>query len=153
MKTIEDLEKRLGQDMETWTLGRLQVIEQEHSPFGKTPLKYLLNYKHPHPGTRRTNNPATFFYHMEPYSPKFGAIVRVVADMGDDDKMFAAADSGYEQRPGWAHYADLFPDFFKGKYQQLATSTNTKDWPSSPDTRILTVEPAKKTGQAKAEEL
>lgn len=85
----------------------MQIIEYEHVPLSKSPFKKLFEEKRPMAGSRRTPNVAVYFFHKSPYSPKFGPIIRLIADMGNDQAVLAALDTGIVQRIGSPHMTDL----------------------------------------------
>jgi hypothetical protein len=110
-------------------------------PFGKTPLKKLFEEKRPMEGNRRTPNVAIYFFHKSPYSPKFGAIIRMIADMGNNKSMLASMDTGIEQRAGSSHRADFMDLFHKGEYVNMPTTSKGSDWPKQEKTPIISISP------------
>jgi hypothetical protein len=81
----------------------LQTIQYEHIPLSKSPFKFLYETVRPMAGSRRTPNVAIYFFHKTPYSPRFGPVIRMISDLADDNKIYAALDSGTEQRYGSKH--------------------------------------------------
>ena len=101
-------------------------------------------------GNRRTPNVAVYFYHKEPYSPKGGPIIRMIADMGDDLRILAALDTGNEQRPGNPHQNDLMDLFHSGLYIELASPVNGSKWPKGDKEKIMHINAIKSDGTTTA---
>lgn len=139
IKALEDLAGRLGPDMSTWTLEKLQMIHYEHVPLSKTPFKKLYETIRPMAGNRRTPNVAIYFFHKTPYSPRFGPIIRLIADMNDQAKVYAALDTGIEQRFGSDHQTDMMDLFHKGEYVTMPTTVPGSEWPKGEEAKVLTI--------------
>ena len=73
-------------------------------------------------GNRHTPNVAIYFFHKTPYSPRFGPIIRLIADMNEPKEIFAAMDTGIEQRYGSQHQTDMMAPFHKGEYIKMHTT-------------------------------
>jgi len=72
-------------------------------------------------GNRRTLNMGTFFYHNEPFNLKFGPVIRIIHDLGVEDKVWGCMDTGIEQRPLSEHRTDFMDMFHKGEYLEMPT--------------------------------
>jgi hypothetical protein len=57
-------------------------------------LRLFFEEVRPYPGNRRTSNVALWFYHREQFVPKFGAVIRMIADLNNSDYMYGAVDTG-----------------------------------------------------------
>ena len=65
-KAIEDIESRLGIDIESnWRMGDLIKVRFEHNPFSDTPLRGWFEQVREHSGNRRTPSMQSYFYHTE----------------------------------------------------------------------------------------
>ena len=100
-------------------------------PFGKSFLKKIFEETKLQPGNRRTPNVAIYFFHKTPYQPKFGPIIRMIVDMGDDTRILAAGDTGIEQRPFKGHHNDMMDMFHAGLYIDMHTPVQGSKWPSN----------------------
>ena len=92
-------------------------------------------------GSRHTPNVAIYFYHKSPYSPRFGAIIRVIADMGDELSVLACLDTGIEQRPGFQNRADFMELFHRGDYVEMPTVKSGSKWPADGQKPLLRITP------------
>ena len=110
-------------------------------PFAKTPLRKLFEERRPMEGSRHTPNVAIYFYHKSPYSPRFGAILRVIADMGNDHSVLACLDTGNEQRAGLKNRADFMDLFHRGDYVEMPTVKNGSQWPTESQKPLLRISP------------
>ena len=64
---------------------------------------------------------AIFFYHEETYSIKFAPIIRMITDLGDENKIFGSMDTGVEQRATGPHRVDFMELFHNGEYIEMPT--------------------------------
>jgi hypothetical protein len=99
-------------------------------PFGKTPIRKLFEETRSMEGSRHTPNVAIYFYHKSPYSPKFGPIIRLIADMANEQSILASLDTGIEQRPGSKHRTDFMELFHRGDYVEMPTTREGSKWPT-----------------------
>lgn len=94
-------------------------------------------------GNRRTPCVAIYFYHKDPYEPKYGPIMRLISDLADTTKIVGAMDTGTEQRPLGAYRTDFMDLFHDGGFIDMPTLSN-------PDTPLLRI---RKSAKADNEEL
>ena len=71
-------------------------MSYEHSPLSKSPLRIFFEEIRTIEGSRRTVSIACFFFHKDPYNVKFGPIIRIIHDMGDEEKVWGSMDTGTE---------------------------------------------------------
>ena len=105
-------------------------MRYEHVPFSKTPLKPLFERQMPQAGNRRTPNVAISFYHKGPYRPQAGPIIRLIADMSDENNILAVLDTGTEMRALSPYIDDQMQLFHSGEYVTMPTPFNKATWPT-----------------------
>lgn len=75
-------------------------------------------------GSRRTASVAINFYHKTKYSPRFGPIIRFIADMSNEGKegngILGCMDSGLEQRAMSKHRTDMMDMFHNDSYMIMS---------------------------------
>lgn len=104
-------------------------------------------------GSRRTPNVAIYFFHKSPYSPRFGPIIRMIADMAEQTGMLASLDTGIEQRAGSPYRADMMDLFHKGEYVTMHTPWKGSDWPTDLLLHIESSDADEKSKKGSEEEL
>ena len=62
------------------------------------------------------------FYQQAPYQPRFGPVIRLISDMGVDDKVFGVMDTGTEQRILGPHKTDFMDLYHADKYVEMPTN-------------------------------
>ena len=127
LKTLDDalqeLSSRMGNDMSTWTWGRLHQAKlvpavaaladpdlQARMTAGPTPI----------PGGAST--PKAAGYNLQTFEVTHGASVRMVMDVGAWDNSRIVNTPGQSADPVSPHYGDLFPLWAKGEYVPMLFS-------------------------------
>lgn len=82
-----------------------------------------------------------FFYHKEPYSVKFGPILRMINDMGDTTKFWGSMDTGVEQVAFSPHRADFMELFHQGGVMEIPLTNSTKFTETSNVEKKFTIRP------------
>jgi penicillin G amidase len=118
-ETCEELEKRLGHDMELWQWGKIHRLVLNH-PLGRIkPLRSLLSSgPFPSPGDGTTINMG-FYRHSNPYEHTVGASLRFVIDVGTWEQSGFVLTSGQSGHPFSPHYDDQTPLWRAGRYIRM----------------------------------
>lgn len=101
-------------------------------------------------GNRHTPNVAIYFFHKTPYSPRFGPVIRMISDMSEPGFVYAALDTGLEQRYGSAHQTDLMDPFHNGEYLEIYTTEPEGKWPKGEVNKLFEVSAAANKGEKAA---
>jgi penicillin amidase len=116
MEARKMLEDRLGSDMEDWQWGCLHWIEFVHplrrKGFGKGLLGGCMC---PAPGSVDTLHRGIYDFN-DPFHVTVSASLRMVADLGDDDKIMAVLPGGVTGRMFHAHQTDQLEAFINGEF-------------------------------------
>jgi len=117
-RTLDQLSQRLGDDMSTWTWGRLHTLRLRHLLSGRGDLGHLLD---------REGEPVSgngFVVSNTSSSPDFGSVsganYRLLVDLAESPaQMWSLDASGPSGQPGSPHYANQFGDWLKGRYHRI----------------------------------
>ena len=117
-EVIADLESRLGEDMSSWTWGRLHTIKLPHPLSKLGDLSQLLNRGGQEVGGNGITVCNTGY---DPnYMAAMGANYRLIADLADSPPGLWAVDAaGQSGHPGSTHYCDQLPDWLAGRHHYL----------------------------------
>ncbi len=116
---IVELRDRFGDDMRTWTWGKLHTITMRHL-FGEVkPLDYVFNF-----GPYEYNGGNTAIMSGEysfnhPYRAVVAASMRQIADMSDPWQLYSVITSGESGQPFSAHYKDQVHTWLQSDYNRL----------------------------------
>jgi penicillin amidase len=118
-EACEELEKKLGDDMDLWQWGKIHQLMLNH-PLGRIKLlRPLLNSgRFPSPGNGTTINMG-FYRHSNPYEHTVGASLRFIIDVGrwqEAGFVLASGQSGHALSP---HYGDQTPLWRAGRYIRM----------------------------------
>ena len=115
-EALDELEGRLGPDMDGWTWGTLHKIHLRHVLTGRGDLGELLDRG----GLPVGGNGVTVC--NTGFDPNWGALMganyRLITDLGDDG-MWAVESQGQSGHPGSDHYCDQLPEWLAGRYHFL----------------------------------
>ncbi len=125
-RALAELKVRLGPNLETWSWGRLHVLDLRHALGGKAILAGLFNLPpHPMPGALDTVWKAHFDvgHPSDPYRVMAGPVFRLIADAADLSRARWILDTGASGWPGSPHYLDQHPLWLRGEYVPMLS-----DW-------------------------
>ena len=104
----------LGKDPEKWQWGKLHQLELvspiRRKGFGKG---WLGGGSHPMGGSEENLYRGLYDFN-DPYMPTLTASMRMVADLGDDEKVLAVLPGGVTGRVFWPHTTDQIEAFMNG---------------------------------------
>jgi penicillin amidase len=112
---LAELRPVLGDDVRNWEWGKVHTVTF-FSPLvpGEAAAGILGGGIHPMPGSGETLNRATFRFDR-PYAATSIASMRVVADLGDPDKVMAVLTGGASGRQFDPHLKDQTPAWLNGE--------------------------------------
>ncbi len=122
-KSLDDLSKRHGKNINLWQWGNAHPAIGKHQPFGKVPvLSEIFNLQTPIGGDGQTINVGkmSFGNVKEPYSSDVAPGMRAIYDLSDLNKSIFIAfggQSGWVQSKRYREYTDLWS---KGNYLPLS---------------------------------
>jgi penicillin amidase len=124
----DDLAKRLGPDVMTWTWGRLHQAKWDPaiSVLADPQLKAQMSIG-PLQTPGSSSTPRAQTYRASDFNVTAGASVRMVMDVGAWDNSMVMNTPGQSGDPYSAHYRDLFPMWAEGGYVPLAFSREAVD--------------------------
>jgi penicillin amidase len=113
-EALAELRPVLGEDLATWQWGKVHTITF-FSPLvpGTAAAEVLGGGSHPKDGSGETLNRATFRFD-KPYAATSVASMRLVADLGDPDKLLAVVIGGASGRQFDPHLKDQTPVWLDG---------------------------------------
>jgi penicillin amidase len=116
--TLEWLAERLGEDMASWSWGRLHTLPLRHFLSGRGDLGELLDH-----GNLAIKGDYTTVCNAWPdarFQARTGAGYRLIADLGAVPAGLWAIDAqGQSGHPGSIHYRDQLGDWIEGRYHHL----------------------------------
>lgn len=119
---LADLTERLGEDMETWTWGRLHSVAFVHFLGAQGPLSKVLTVgPFPVGGSGATVNAATYSF-LAPYQVVTGPSRRFIANLSDIENVLTVIPTGQSGHPSGPHYKDQTDMWLKGEYRILTTN-------------------------------
>jgi penicillin G amidase len=120
---LAELHQRLGQDMGTWTWGRLHhaTFEPAVGVLADAPLRAQMTLG-PLQTPGSSSTPRAQSYRGSDFAVVAGASVRMVLDVGAWDNSVFINTPGQSDDPMSAHYRDLFPLWAEGSYVPLRFS-------------------------------
>lgn len=121
LEAIEDLEENLGDDIETWTWGRVHTLEHGH-PIGQVEaLRSTFNVgPFPVNGTREVINNMAFGYSENgKYKVTSGPSTRRVIDFSDIENSMSIIPTGQSGNPFSKHYQDQAEMFINGTFRKM----------------------------------
>jgi len=119
---LSDLKERLGEDMETWTWGRLHAVAFVHLLGAQGPLSKMLTVgPFPVDGSNMTIN-ACMYSFLAPYQVVAGPSRRSIVNLADIENVLAVIPTGQSGHPSGQHYKDQTDLWLKGKYRILRTN-------------------------------
>ena len=118
-RTLDQLAERLGDDMSTWSWGRLHTLQLPHLLSGRGDLGRLLD---------RGGEPVSgngFVVSNTGSAPDFnssgGANYRLLVDLAEAPaQMWTLDAAGPSGQPGSPHYANQFGDWLSGRYHRIS---------------------------------
>lgn len=112
---VSRLSRRLTTDVDTWKWGRVHQIRFKNPVYPSGMGSDLVGGgSHPMDGSGETLYRAIYAYD-KPYGINSSACLRMVADLGDDEKVVAVMPSGVSGRTLDPHYTDQVDEFMSGK--------------------------------------
>jgi penicillin G amidase len=113
---VDELRSRFGDDMETWTWGRLHGVTFDH-PFGRVKLLRRLFSRGPYPiggdgDTPHQSASTGGSYGADGYIPSY----RQLVDLGNFANSRSIHTTGQSGHPGSPHYDDFIPLWLSGQY-------------------------------------
>jgi penicillin amidase len=136
-KTLDELEKLKGTDMQAWRWGDVQSAFYEHNPFSFIkPFNTFFERKVGTPGSTDTVNVAySRFSHSEGYLKHTGAGFRQIIQMGQGTNVYSYMNStGQSGNVMSAHYADMLIPFEQGQYYRMTLKSTGIEKDSSGST-------------------
>lgn len=121
LDAIADLEENLGDDMNSWTWGRVHTLEHGH-PIGQVEaLRSFFNVgPFPVSGTREVINNMAFGYTENGnYKVTAGPSTRRVIDFSDIENSMSIIPTGQSGNPFSKHYQDQAEMFLNGKFRKM----------------------------------
>jgi len=121
---INDLEERLGPNMEAWQWGNQHLAHSDHQPFTNVSgLNYIFDIDVPSPGGVHTVNVGRFDIEKEdtPFRNEHAASLRAIYDLDDLDRSVFIYSTGQSGNPLSEHYANLTPLWVGTRYLPLTT--------------------------------
>jgi penicillin G amidase len=116
---LDDLEDRLGSDVEGWRWGRLHRLEFPHVIGQANPvLAQVFNRSLEAGGGQETVSQIAHDPN-DPFKAMWAPCWRVVADPGDPQRSRWQAFTGQSGQPGSPHYDDLQVDWLEGRTQPM----------------------------------
>jgi penicillin amidase len=120
-EALEELQTRLGEDMERWQWGKIHRLMLTHALGRLKLLRRLLNIgPFPSPGDGTTINTG-FYRHSNPYAHTVGASLRFIIDVGGWQQsgfVLASGQSGHLLSP---YYGDQTALWRAGRYIRIET--------------------------------
>ena len=121
-QTLSELTQVIGDDMDTWTWGRIHTLTFEHTLGKKRPLDWIFNLgPFPVGGDNLTINKKQYPYE-KPYRVNHGVSQRMIVDlsnMGGALHVLPTGESGHLKSP---HYRDQIDLYLSGKYHPAWTN-------------------------------
>lgn len=120
-KSVEELEKELGSDPESWNWERVHFIDHPH-PFGsKALLKPFFNVgPFAAPGGMETINNSSFHLNGEgKYTANYGPAMRIILDFGDIENGISILPTGNSGNVLSPHYSDQAEMFVNGDFRKM----------------------------------
>ena len=121
LDAIADLEENLGDDMNSWTWGRVHTLEHGH-PIGQVDALRTFFNVGPFPvnGTREVINNMAFGYSESGnYKVSSGPSTRRVIDFSDIENSMSIIPTGQSGNPFSKHYQDQAEMFLNGKFRKM----------------------------------
>ncbi len=114
LEAAKEVGSRLGDDLAKWQWGKLHQIEFVSPVRRKGSGKGLIGGgSHPFPGSSETLCRGYYDFNS-PYNVKISASLRMVADLGDEDKVLAVLPGGVSGRIFDPHTKDQIEAFVRG---------------------------------------
>jgi penicillin amidase len=125
---LAELRQRLGDDMQTWSWGRLHhaTFEPAVGVLADLQLRAQMSVG-PLETPGSSSTPRAQSYRAADFSVISGASVRMVLDVGAWDDSVFINSPGQSDDPMSAHYRDLFPLWAEGRYAPLRFSRAAVD--------------------------
>ena len=116
--TLDELQSRLGPDIDGWHWGRLHKIQLRHVLSGRGDLGRLLDRG----GIPVRGNGLTVC--NTGYDPNWGALMganyRLISDLSTSPLTFRSVDAqGQSGQPGSPHYGNQLPEWINGRYHPM----------------------------------
>jgi penicillin amidase len=137
LDALADLETKLGNDMETWTWGRVHTIEHGH-PIGQVDaLRSFFNVgPYPINGTREVINNMAFGYSESgEYKVTGGPSTRRVIDFSDIENSMSIIPTGQSGNPFSKHYQDQAEMFLNGEFRKMMM--NREEITAKADSKLI----------------
>lgn len=133
---LDDLQTRLGPDMERWRWGELHQVVFGHQPLDTIgPLQRIVSRRVPHGGDGSTINVGPFAFDR-PFEQRVVAGYRHIIDMSRLDGgqfIHAIGQSGHPLSPHYDHYLD---DWRAGRYRPMRIERATIEQASAGTLRL-----------------
>jgi penicillin amidase len=121
-QTLSELTEVIGDDMDTWTWGRIHTLTFEHALAKKKPLDWIFNLgPFPVGGDNLTVNKKQYPYE-KPYRVNHGVSQRMIVDLSNMDgalHVLPTGESGHLKSP---HHRDQIDLYFSGEYHPAWTN-------------------------------
>jgi penicillin amidase len=116
---VQELRSRFGDDMDTWTWGRLHAVSFDH-PFGRVKFLKPLFSRGPYPigGDGDTPHQSASIggsWGADEYIPSY----RQIVDLGNLSNSRSIHTTGQSGLPGSAHFDDFIPLWLTGQYHPM----------------------------------
>jgi penicillin amidase len=115
---VASLRKRCGDNVDSWTWGRLHTLTLKHPMGSVAILDFLFRLNRgpwPCNGSYHTVN-ATNYPFTSPFECTQGPSERTVFDLADWDKSWSVIPTGVSGNPASPHYCDQTTDYLAGRY-------------------------------------
>jgi len=121
-QTLSELTEVIGDNMDTWTWGRIHTLTFEHALGKKKPLDWIFNLgPFPVGGDNLTVNKKQYPYE-KPYHVNHGVSQRMIVDLSNMDgalHVLPTGESGHLKSP---HYRDQIDLYLSGEYHPAWTN-------------------------------
>ena len=124
IKTVDDLEKQLGTDMQQWQWSKVHTLEHVHPIGRKEPFNKLFNVGpfHVMGGNQVINN---IDFHIDStglYKATYGPAIRIQIDFADMENSISILPTGESGRFMSPHYNDQAEMYNTGQFRKQKTN-------------------------------
>lgn len=121
-QTLSELTEVIGDDMDTWTWGRIHTLTFEHALGKKKPLDWIFNLgPFPVGGDNLTVNKKQYPYE-KPYHVNHGVSQRMIVDLSNMDGALHVLPTGESGHLKSSHHRDQIDLYLSGEYHPAWTN-------------------------------
>lgn len=114
---VTELKKRLGEEVESWSWGRIHILQLRHPLGAKKPLNLIFNGPSvPIGGDTDTPLQTAVLPHLAFGAEGWAPSWRQIADLADLSRSVSVHTTGQSGHPGSPHYMDQFPLWYRGEH-------------------------------------